>query len=121
MSEAPHKFLIKAPLTPYGASVEFDGEPLPGVTGISFALTGGEMTEVTLTLYGEVFVEGEFRPKELAQIKRQDLHPATLRYRIRDAFRKIFLGADESYIGGLTNNVMRDLEEDSHVAHGSAA
>lgn len=115
MSEL-HKFKIHAALNSSDMYVEMDGERLQGVCGVSFDLKGGQVTTVNLSLMGEVFVDGEFRPNEIAQIKREVIHPGYLRHRVRRAFRNLFIGADDQHINALTENVLCGLEVQGDAA-----
>ena len=54
-------FKIKAGLDAMGSSVELNGEKISGLRRVSFDLNADAKTVLRLEIYGEVFVEGEFR------------------------------------------------------------
>jgi hypothetical protein len=116
MSRDLHKFTVRAGLTAKDMSVELDGEPLNGVCGLSFSVRADKFMTINLVMMGEVFVEGEYRPREIAHIKREVLHPGYLRYRVRAAFKRLFVGADDAHVDGLTQHVLRDLEAQGDAA-----
>lgn len=65
-----HKFKINASLNPSEAFVEMDGVRLHGVRSVSFSLEAGRPTELTLRIFGEVLVEGQFRPDDIVNVRR---------------------------------------------------
>lgn len=57
------------------SGIKIDGVPLKGVRRVSFDLDGakrGEMPFLTLEVYGEALVEGEFREEEMLRIERKE-------------------------------------------------
>lgn len=65
-----HRFDIRVGLNPHDAEVFMDGKRLEGVTGLDFS--GGvkdRLTELRLTLHGEVFIKGEYHAQEMVGLK----------------------------------------------------
>ncbi len=86
-----HKFQITAGLTTNDSRVMMDGKELEGVTRVAFDLTAGAITELSLTIYGEIAVDGEFRPEARVDVRQvsQGWDVATLAERAIRDFRWI--------------------------------
>lgn len=65
-------FKIKVGGTPALCSIELNGEPLHGVTRVSFDLDGARKPNVLrLEIIGEIQVEGEFHDRVIASTEPQ--------------------------------------------------
>ncbi len=56
-----NKFKIKVGRDTSSCSIEMNGQRLEGVVRASFDLSAGRTTTLTLEIYGEIEVDGEFQ------------------------------------------------------------
>lgn len=57
------------------SGIKIDGVPLRGVRRVSFDLDGakrGEMPFLTIEVFGEAIIEGEFREEEILRVERKE-------------------------------------------------
>lgn len=76
MTDNFHRFKINLPLVSNNATIEIDGKPLKGVTGIGLMVGVGELVELRLTIIGHVEIDGQLTESEFVHVERKQELPS---------------------------------------------